>query len=239
MEERSGQLHYRTPSGYQEWRSLLFLHWPVRVETLRALVPSGLELDLYQGTAYVGVVPFAMQGVRPRWCPKRFAFDFLEANVRTYVSHRGRPGVFFFSLEAASRIAVWAARAFWSLPYHLAEMSLLQQGDEFVYESRRRSNGARHKVRYRLGAKLGESEPGSLEFFLLERYLLFTEHRGAIYAGQVHHAPYPAQAAEVLELEDELIEAAGLGPCSGPPVFVHYAWGVDVEVFGLRPAVST
>ena len=229
----------RRPSGrcrgYQNWRSLLFMHWPVPVETLRPLVPSAMELDLYEGQAYVGVVPFAMQGVRPRWCPELFAFHFLETNVRTYVCHQGRPGVYFFSLEAASRLAVWAARTFWSLPYYHAEMSLDQQGDEFLYQSRRRLSDVKHKVRYRLGELLGPSEPGSLEFFFLERYLLFTEHRGEIYAGQVHHSPYPAQAAEVLELEDELMEAAGLGRCPGPPAFTHYAAGVDVEVFDLRP----
>jgi uncharacterized protein len=222
--------------GYQKWRSLLFLHWTVPVETLRPLVPSSMDLDLFEGTAYVGVVPFAMQGVRPRWCPEVFGFNFLETNVRTYVFHHGRPGVYFFSLEAASRLAVWAARSFWSLPYHHAEMSLVQEGEEYLYQSRRCSNGAKHKVRYRLGQLLGPSEPGSLEFFLLELYLLFTEHGGVIYAGQVHHSPYPAQAAEVLELEDELMEAAGLGSCPGPPVYVHYAEGVDVEVFDLRPS---
>ncbi|MCA9069993.1 MAG: DUF2071 domain-containing protein, partial [Planctomycetaceae bacterium] len=184
--------------GYQKWRSLLFLHWAIPVERLRPLVPAALELDLYEGTAYIGVVPFAMQGVRPRWCPERFAFNFLETNVRTYVSHQGRPGVYFFSLDAASRIAVWAARQFWSLPYFYASMILEHRGDEVIYETCRPS-GVLHKVRYRLGEFLGPSQPDSLEFFFLERYLLFTEHRNKLYEGQVYHTPYPAQAAEVLE----------------------------------------
>ena len=115
--------------GYQQWRSLLFLHWPVPINVLRLLVPAELELDLLDGVAYVGVVPFVMQGVRPRWWPQRGAFEFLETNVRTYVHHQGRPGVYFFSLDAASRLAVWAARRFWGLPYFHAEMRMTQTGD--------------------------------------------------------------------------------------------------------------
>jgi len=223
--------------GYQKWRDLLFLHWAVPVETMRGLVPSAFDLDLYEGRAYVGLVPFAMMGVRPRWWPEILGFNFLETNVRTYVTYQGQPGVYFFSLDAASRIAVWSARTFWKLPYFHAEMSLRQTGDEFVYHSRRDS-GEVHKVRYRLGRELGPSKPETVEFFLLERYLLFTESRGRIYEGQVHHNPYPAQEANVLELEDQLIEAAGLGPCSGMPEFTHYAAGVDVEIFSLQSVAS-
>jgi uncharacterized protein YqjF (DUF2071 family) len=163
------------------------------------------------------------------------AFRFLETNVRTYVCYQDRPGVYFFSLEAASRIAVWAARRFWSLPYFHAAMSFAQEGEEFLYQSKRRTGAVLHKVRYKLGELLGPSPPDSLEHFFLERYLLFTEHRGTLYVGQVHHTPYPAQRAEVLELEDHLLEAAGLGACPGLPVYTHYAAGVDVEVFDLRP----
>jgi uncharacterized protein len=224
--------------GYQNWRSLLFMHWAVDVETLRALVPAPLELDVYEGKAYVGVVPFVMQAVRPRWCPEMFSFNFLETNVRTYVCHRGRPGVYFFSLDAASRIAVWAARAFWSLPYFHARMSFTQPGDEILYQSRRSSSDVVHKVRYRLGELLGSLHPESLEFFFLERYLLFAEHQGQLYMGQVHHAPYPAQAALVLELEDQLLRAASLGDFPGMPAFTHYAAGVDVEIFDLKPVAT-
>ncbi len=227
--------------GYQNWRSLLFMHWPVPVQTMRSLVPSELELDLYKGEAYVGAVPFAMEGVRPRWWPKRLAFNFLETNVRTYVSYRGRPGVYFFSLEAASGLAVRAARKLWSLPYYHAQMSLETKGDEVRYQSRRYRGNVQHKVRYRVGEKLGLSEPGTIEFFLLERYLLFAPRKGHIYAGQVHHTPYPAQRAEVLELEDDLLEAAGFGVCPGLPTLTHYVAGVDVEIFDLKrlaPACS-
>src|SRR5438105_4554153 len=102
-------------AGFHRWRSLLFLHWAVPTEILRSLVPAELALDLYDGVGYVGVVPFAMEAVRPRWCPQRLGFNFLETNVRTYVLANDKPGVFFFSLDASSRIAVLAARAGWGL----------------------------------------------------------------------------------------------------------------------------
>ncbi|MGE0758002.1 MAG: YqjF family protein [Pirellulaceae bacterium] len=225
-----------TPRGYQSWRDLLFLHWPVPLDILRARVPSSLELDLYQGVGYVGLVPFAMRGVRPAWWPRWCGQSFLETNVRTYVVHEGRPGVYFLSLEAASGPAVWAARRFWGLPYFWADMHMTRTGDEVSYGSQRRRGSARLAVRYRIGKPLGESAPDSREFFFLERYLLFVERRSRLYVGQVHHRPYPAQSAQVLEISDELIQAAGLGAVTGPPALVHYSPGVDVEVFALRRA---
>jgi uncharacterized protein YqjF (DUF2071 family) len=220
--------------GYQQWRSLLFMHWPVSIDIIRPLVPARLDLDLLDGVAYVGVVPFVMRGVRPRWLPQRLALNFLETNVRTYVSHRGQPGVYFFSLDAASRLAVWAARRFWGLPYFHAEMAIEQVGSEFHYQSRRPAVDARHEVRYQPGEKLDPSLPGTIEYFLLERYLLFLEHRRSIYVGQVHHTPYPAQQVDVWEIDDHLLEAAGLGTFHEPPEFSHFSAGVDVEIFDLR-----
>lgn len=221
--------------GYQRWRSLLFLHWPVPVETLRALVPGSLEIDQYEGVAYVGVVPFAMEGVRNAWWPKWASLTFLETNVRTYVYHGSQPGVYFLSLDAANRLAVWGARQFWGLPYYHATMSLVRSGDEIVYETSRPTGSARHMVRYRIGSKLGPSQPGSLEHFFLERYLLFLEHRGTLYSGQVHHVPYPAHEVELLDIEDSLVSASGVTTPPGPPSFAHFSPGVDVEIFGLRP----
>jgi uncharacterized protein YqjF (DUF2071 family) len=211
------------------------MHWPVPVESLRSLVPSSLELDLYNGLAYVGVVPFVMEGVRPKWWPERVAFRFLETNVRTYVCRGGQPGVYFLSLEAASRLAVWAARQFWGLPYYYANMRIQQTGHEIQYRSERPGSSVRHFVHYRLGETLGPSQPNTLEFFFLERYLLFVERGSRIYAGQVHHTPYPAQKVEILSVEDRLAQAAGLSQLNGLPAFAHYASGVDVEVYDLLP----
>lgn len=226
--------------GYQRWRTLLFLHWPVPEEALRALLPRPLEIDTFEGQAYVGIVPFAMQGVRPRWAPEALSFDFLETNVRTYVHVEGRdPGVFFFSLDAASRIAVTAARAGWSLPYFYAAMNLERDGDEVRYSLHRRSGDRpRMQVRYEIGEPLGPSEPESLRFFLAERYLLYVERGGRLWSGQVHHTPYPVQSARVLSLEEQLVSAAGLPAPDGPPPLAHFAEGVDVDVYALKPVDS-
>ncbi len=221
-------------AGFQHWRSLLFMHWAVPVEVLRPLVPAELSLDLYGEIAYVGVVPFVMEGVRPHWCPKWCAFNFLETNVRTYVLCNDRPGVYFFSLEASSRIAVLTARTMWGLPYHYARMKMTYSGDEIAYHSRRASNGAVHQARFKLGEAMGPSEPDTLEHFLLERYLLYVKRGSQILCGQVHHTAYPVQRVELIEVQDELMAAAGLPPVSSPPVFAHFSGGVDVEVFALQ-----
>ncbi|MEW4565800.1 DUF2071 domain-containing protein [Bremerella sp. JC770] len=229
----------RPVRGYQRWRSLLFLHWPVPVEVLRPLVPAGLEIDQHDGVAYVGVVPFAMEGVRNAWWPKWAAMTFLETNVRTYVYRGSEPGVYFLSLDAANRLAVWGARHLWGLPYYHAKMSLFRSGDEITYEMSRAGSDARHRVRYRIGRALGPSQPESLEHFFLERYLLFLEHRGTLYSGQVHHVPYPAHEVELLEIEDSLVVASGLAISSGPPAYAHFSPGVDVEILGLQSLPTT
>lgn len=225
------------PVGYQSWRSLLFMHWPVPAQQLRPLVPASLEIDTHGGVAYVGLIPFAMQHVRPWWAPKALGFNFLETNVRTYVTHGDRPGVYFLSLDAASRIGVWTARTFWGLPYYHAKMSLQHNDDTVQYHSTRSGSRAQLNAACRLGETLPPSAPDSLEFFFLERYLLFLEQRDQPYCGQVHHTPYPAQLAEILTLDDQLLAAAGFPGCSGLPTFTHFSSGVDVEIFGLQ-AVS-
>ncbi len=224
-------------AGHQRWRNLLFLHWPVPVAAMRAAVPDELELDLWEGQALVGIVPFEMKDIRPAWLPRALALDFLEANVRTYVHHRGEPGVFFLSLEASSRLAVQAARWGWGLPYHHARMHTTHAAGEIAYTSQRRRDArASLHVRYLPDAHLGPSPVGTLEHFLLERYLLFVRRRGRIFRGQVHHAPYPAQRVELLLAETGLFAAAGLPFPAGAPQHAHFAAGLDVEVFGLRPA---
>jgi uncharacterized protein len=222
--------------GYQKWRSLLFMHWPVPIRQLRPLVPAGLELDLLDGEAYIGVLPFRMHDVRPKWWPKACALDLLELNVRTYVYYRDRPGIYFFSLDASSRLAVLGARLLWGLPYYLADMQMVEEGGTVDYQSTRRSSRLRHHVRYRVGEMLGPAPLGSIEFFFLERYLLFLESQSRLYSGQIHHAPYPAQKATVDEVQDELVASLGLDGVSGRPRFAHFASGVDVEIFGLQLA---
>ena len=201
---------------------------------LRALVPEPLAIDTFEGDAFVGIVPFTMRGVRPRWAPAvPGVSSFHETNLRTYVHRDGRdPGVWFFSLDAARRLAVWIARTFWHLPYHHARMTL-QAGDTVRYASRRRSDGAMFRGTARPVGAPRTAVPGTLEHFLVERYVLYAQRRdGGLRRGHVHHPPYPLQDAELSDWDESLLAAAGIERPADPPC-VHFAAGVDVEVFGL------
>lgn len=222
---------------------------------MRPLVPAALDIDTHEGRAFVGVVPFTMRDVRPLgWLPAiPGTADFHETNVRTYVHRGGRdPGVWFFSLDAANRLAVWAARRFFHLPYFHADMTMEVggeggrsdvggEGDRVRYASARRRGGAGIAVDYRIGAPLGPSEPGSLQHFLAERYLLYSvDRRGRMFRGRVYHTPYPLHAASVQSLDESLLGAAGITVPSGAgPGAIRapdlYSPGVDVEIFGLEP----
>ena len=219
------------PSGSQTWEKLLFVHYTFPVSLVRPLVPKELELDPWEdGLMWVGIVPFEMKDIRPNFVP--FGIDFLETNLRTYVSRKGEPGVFFFSLEASSLLAVEAARFGWGLPYFHADMSLHEHEGVVRYETARRNTNVRSSFEYRVGKELGASKPGTLEHFLLKRYLLFTVRDGVVSKGHVHHVPYPAFEAELLSVDDGLVRAAGLPAPEGRPASVHYSPGVEVEVFG-------
>ena len=220
------------------WHELTFLHWRVPPAALRPLVPAELELDTFEGDAFVGLVPFTMTGVRPWWAPPwPGTNDFHETNVRTYVHHRGAgPGVWFFSLDAASLPAVVAARTLWRLPYHHARMTLEKAEGEVRYASERKRPGPLPGTCRVTCRPLGAPEaarPGTLEHFLAERYLLYARARGGgLLRGAVHHAPYPLQRAEVTECDETLLAAAGIARPAGPPL-AHYASSVSVEIFGL------
>ncbi len=228
------------PIGFQRWRALLFLHWPVPAAALRPLVPAALDLDLYDGVAYVGLIPFAVEQARPVGAPASLALAFLETNARTYVHLNGRePGVYFFSLDAASRLAVAGARIGFGLPYFHARMAMRSR-DGVVDYAVRRVAGPRGAlaVRYEVGDALGPSAPGTLEHFLIERYLLHVERQGGLWTTQVHHRPYPVYRARVLHLRESLFAADGLPPAPGPPPLVHYASLVDVDIFAPRRAAQ-
>lgn len=225
------------PAGFQRWRTLLFLHWEVAISALRPLIPAELEIDTWGGRAYIGVVPFTMLDVAPRWAPPVPGIsDFHELNVRTYVHAKGQPGVWFFSLDAAKSIAVVLARTGWGLPYHRAKMSLEVDGARVRYTSKRRwpePLPADLACEYTIGEEIGSAEPDTFEHFLVERYLLFAKRRNRIEIGQVHHRPYPLRRAEVISLEQSMVTAAGLPNPEGPP-HVLYCEGVDVDVYALK-----
>jgi uncharacterized protein YqjF (DUF2071 family) len=224
---------------YQSWNTLLFLHWEVDPEPLARLLPPGVELDTYEGKAYVGLVPFTMTGVRPRRLPAvSWLSNFHETNVRTYVHCRNaNPGVWFFSLDAANAIAVGLARKWFHLPYYYAGMSLSKDSSGWItYRSARRFSNGRPAGCHVVARPVGEVEParlGSLEHFLAERYILYASRGRGLALGRVHHSPYPLQRAEVLSVEETLLAAAGIARPETAPL-AHFASGVRVDVFGLE-----
>jgi uncharacterized protein YqjF (DUF2071 family) len=232
----------RWPLMHQQWLHLLFLHWPVPPNEVQRLLPRGLAVDTFDGTAYVGLVPFTMRGVRPSGLPPLPALSrFHEVNLRTYVRREGEePGVFFFSLDAASRLTVLGARLFYRLPYHFARMRMTFEhangkGPAFgirYYSDRMWPSPApaRCALRYSpQGEDLGSAAPATLDYFLIERYVLYSSSRGVTRQARVSHAPYPLRRARVEGLEETLSEAAGLpGPAADR--IVHYSPGVSVRV---------
>jgi uncharacterized protein YqjF (DUF2071 family) len=227
----------------QSWKKLTFLHWRVPEAVLRPLVPAELTLDTFEGDAFVGLVPFTMTGVRPLWAPAVPGIsNFHETNVRTYVHKDGRdPGVWFFSLDAASRVAVTVARTFWHLPYHHARMSLDEAEGEIRYVTERLGPPpvpAGCKVTTRVLGAVSPAVGGTLEHFLAERYILYADTGGgSLSIGRVHHVPYPLQRAEAIAWEESLLQAAGIARPNDAPL-AHYADGVDVEIFALEPLGS-
>jgi uncharacterized protein YqjF (DUF2071 family) len=225
--------------GYQEWRRLLFLHWPVPPDVLRAHVPRSLAIDTFHGQAWIGLVPFTVQGARLLGVPPLGGLRFLETNVRTYVHRDGRdPGVYFFSLDAASLAAVVGARVATGLPYYLAR-GREERGPNGAAYWLRRATGRQPlcRFRYETGALLGPAEPGTLDHFLIERYLLHVQRGRGLWTIQVHHHPYPLRQVRLMGYSDELVAAAGITLPPDTPL-VHFAAGVDVDLFAprIRPA---
>jgi uncharacterized protein YqjF (DUF2071 family) len=222
---------------YQEWRDLLFLHWEMEADRLASTLPDGLHLDTFEGRAFLGVVPFYMKNVRPRFCPAVGPIsNFLEMNVRTYVyDDRGRPGVWFYSLDANQKLAVGLARRLFHLPYQHAEMQASQDEQGWVdYRSHRSWTQVRSRFLYRGQGEPRAEEPGTLEFFLAERYLLFADISGTIWSGQVYHTPYPLQTAEVEVYDDNILLLNGFRPTDRAPDYAHYSAGVKVDIYPIR-----
>ena len=216
----------------QKWHDLLFAHWPVPVAAMRELVPRPLELDLYDGTCWVGVVPFWMSGVRARGTPGLPGISrFAELNVRTYVSFGGKAGVYFFSLDAASRAAVMAARALYHLPYYFADMKVRSEGEQILYFSARAANAEFHG-QYEPVGPAALRDPGTLEYWLTERYCLYTVHHGTVWRGDIHHAPWPLQDARAEIERNTMAAAAGIELPNCKPV-LHFSKHQDVLIWRL------
>ena len=222
----------------QTWQRLLFAHWAVPVAMLRPLIPSAIEIDTWDGMAWVGVVPFRMTGVRLRWMPPVPGTDtFPELNVRTYVTKDGKPGVWFFSLDAGNPLAVMAAR--WlHLNYYNARMTIIENGDTTQYTSYRTHPGANAAVfvgNYRPTGSVQEYSPDSLDRWLTERYCLYTaDKNGTIYRGDIQHKQWDLQPAEADIQQNTMAQAAGITLPDTKPL-LHYAHHMDMLTWMIKP----
>lgn len=220
-----------------QWRDLLFAHWRMDPAALRPHIPPPLELQTFDGSAWLAVVPFRMADTRPRLLPAVPAVsDFPELNVRTYVTAGGKPGVWFFSLDAANPLAVEVARLTFHLPYVHATMRCEPEGDGVRYLSRRGPRVARPAAfagTYRPTGPAYAAAPGSLEHWLTERYCLYAANRrGRVWRGEIDHAPWPLQPAEAEIAHNSMAAPLGLR-LDGPPL-LHFARRIDVVAWGLE-----
>jgi len=218
----------------QSWCDLLFAHWPIPAATLQPLVPAPLEVQKFDGTSWIGIVPFRMQGVMRRPLPDLPYFSaFPELNLRLYVECDGRPGVWFLSLDAANAVAVWVARRFFHLPYFHSRIELGGLPTEAHYKSFRLAapRGIEFEATYRPTGEPYEARPGTLEHWLTERYCLYARSpRGRLYRADVHHPPWSLQHAEAAITRHDLLQPHRL-ELSGPPALVHFSKRIDVVVW--------
>lgn len=217
----------------QRWHDLLFAHWAVPTAQVRPLVPPALELDLFHNQAYLAVAPFHMSGIRPRWCfPPPGISSFPELNVRTYVRYQNVPGVYFFSLDAGNLPAVWGARLGYGLPYFHAEMTLGSASGQIAYQSRRlhTSRPAEFRGRYWPVSNARVREKGSLEWFLTERYCLYTVRRDKVVRAYIHHQPWPLQDADAEIEVNTMAAAAGIELPKEKPL-LHFSRLLEVLIW--------
>lgn len=229
------------PVFYQKWRDLLFMHYSIEPEELRKFIPEGLDIDLFPDRegrlkAWIGVVPFRMEAVRPRlFSPLPWLSSFPETNVRTYVHRGGRgPGVWFFSLDAARWIACKVARRRFALEYWHAHMKTNRKKEVVKYWSARMEGdrSAECDAEATIGPVWGVADTGTLDHFLIERYLLYTRIEQELYKARVWHRPYPLRAANVESCHQSLTAAVGLP--TRPWEHVTFSDGVDVGVYRLE-----
>jgi uncharacterized protein len=212
---------------YQEWHDVIFAHWKLPVPVLQPLIPVGLELDLYEGDAWVSLVAFSIVGLRPRYFPSlSLLSDFHEINLRTYVTRNGKPGIYFFSLEAEKLGSSLMSKLISGLPYMKSSISRKAN----LYESENEKMGFRLSISYRPQGKVREKSP--LERWLLERYCLFHHLSGRMYGIDIHHMEWPMQDLEI-EKQDIQYRLAGNTGLGEPDLF-HYAEGVQVLTWGKK-----
>lgn len=241
IETETGHRPWPLPAGRwimrQSWCELLFAHWPLRPDALRSVVPPQLVLDQFDGRAWVSVAAFRLTDLRARGLPTLPGLsEFLELNLRTYVRVGDAPGVYFFSLDATSRLAVKGARIFYRLPYFHAEMHMETREGWIHYRSRRYRDGdaagnAEFAGRYRPAGPVFNALPGSLDHFLVERYALYTTlSTGEVLRADIHHPPWPLQEAEAEITRNTVATAHGIRlPAQAP--LLHFAGRQDTLVW--------
>src|SRR5215203_2496444 len=223
----------------QTWHDLLFAHWPVDKALLRERVPPGTELDVFDGQAWLGIIPFHMTNVAPRGLPALpWVSAFPELNVRTYVTRDGKPGIYFFSLDAGNPLAVGTARSLFHLPYFTAVMTVEQREGWIAYDSRRAGADppADLVCRYRPIGSVSPPVPGTLEHFLTERYCLYTiDNAFRVRRLEIHHRPWPLQSAELEVTRNTMADAAGIRLPSMAPL-LHFSKRQDMVAFPMETA---
>ncbi len=219
----------------QSWLDLLFAHWSFPMEALRPAVPARLPIDTFEGRASLGITPFEVSGLRLQGIPPvPVVSRFPETNVRTYTTIDGKPGIYFLSLDAASRLAVAAARMIYRLPYFGADMAIERRGDEIRYRSRRGEPHAELAACYRPAGAVFNAQPGTLEYFLTERYCLYTlDERHSVLRADIHHAPWPLQPSEGAFERNTMTAPYGIGLPDDPPL-LHFAARQDVVIWAPK-----
>lgn len=220
----------------QSWCDLLFAHWPVDSALLQPFVPEPLNVQEFDGTSWIGIVPFRMEGVMRRPLPDLPGISaFPELNVRLYVEYEGKPGVWFLSLDATNALAVYAARRFFYLPYFNASIEL-NHIDKSIHYSSKRQEGTPlgFEASYRPVSLPYEAKSGTLEHWLTERYCLYAQSsKGKLYRAEVHHVPWPLQKAEVEIVLNEMADPYGI-ELGQKPELLHFASRLDVVVWSLE-----
>lgn len=220
------------PVMYQNWDNLLFLHWPVKIEAIRPLIPAELEIDAFDAKAWIGITPFAVTNLRLAGLPRVPGFDaFFELNVRTYVVYKKMPGVWFFSLDASKLIPTLAARLAYLLPYLHARIDFRQTKGLSRFESERRcDNTVRFQATWRTGMRLGEPDATSLAFFLVERYCFFVAHRDRVLITRIHHRPWTLNEATVESYASTMLKPLGISQPDSLPL-VYFSSTLPVAIW--------
>lgn len=224
------------PVMHQNWGKLLFIHWRINANLLRPHVPASLEIDTYGDSAWIAIAPFTMWDIRafPPFVPPFPGLDEMhELNVRTYVHHKGVPGVWFFSLDANSRAAVLGARTLYHLPYYHADIEISGKRKIKYRLKRRDEPAAQFKADWKVGDALPQSQPGSREFFLTERYVLYSQFEGELYRARIHHDPWELYKAEMTNFGSTMLEAKQITQPKTQPI-LHYAEEISVDIWPLE-----